>query len=410
MIYKVFFAWQSELDDTQGYIKNHLRKAASLFSKDGDQLDIIFYPAQNMAGSPSIPNLIIEQIKQSDVFIADLSTVAKLESGKELSNANVMYELGVARAYLGENRIIILVDKEFTIVEKLAFDVNHSRITSFERNKENFYKDLYTYIKKAIEYANNQKNILDYSMNEILSDLLIVYNNCFRLLRGYEEVIEIKEVSKAFIKRISNKIFLDIQIHNNFAPMLFNMKQNMKQIVGSNNFEQSYKIKLVELIKTIEHFCFVFQKNRESFFAEVTGEEIINCLMDSCGTFLKVAVSDDEIDKSIFFRDNTYLFSYISKGIVICDCFDKRNIEKYLSKVQEVDIRMDDGLVTKIKDHKYITCETFYSLNEGSEKVFTELLVKILLLIHDIIKEIGLVITMEEDGKKQNYFSFHRNK
>ena len=406
MTYKVFLAWQSELDDTQKYIKKHLRKVADLFSKKGDILDIIFYPAQDESGSPSIPNLIIEQIKESDVFIADLSTVAKLESGKELSNANVMYELGVARAYLGENRIIMLVDKEVTTVEKLAFDINHSRMTSFDKANQNFYKDLCEYIIKAINYAKNQRDILNYSMNEILSHLLIIYNNCFRLLSGYEETIEIRQVSDSLIDRVKNKIFWDIQIYNNFEPMLFSMNENMKRIVNSDIFDQNYKMKLIELIKTIEHYCFVFQKNSGSFFSQVESESIINCLMDSCGTFLKIAVPDDEIDKSVFFRDNTYLFS--SKDIPICDCFDKRSIDEYLSAVKEADVRMPNGLVTRIKDHKYVLCDRFYMLNAGSEEVFTELLVKIILLIENILQELGLVITMEEDEKKQNYFSFHR--
>lgn len=306
MTYKVFLAWQSELYDTQKYIKGQLRKVKNMFAEKGDNLDIIFYPAQNEAGSPSIPDLIIEQIKESDVFIADLSTVANLESGKELSNANVMFELGVARAYLGENRIIILVDKDVTNIEKLAFDINHSRITSFDKADQSFYKNLCEYIIKAINYAKNQRNILNYSMNTILSHLLIIYNNCFRLLSGYDETIEIRQVSDSLINSMKNKIFWAIQIYNNFEPMLFSMNENMRQVVNSDIFDQNYKMKLIDLMKAIEHYCFVFQKNSASFFSQVENESILNYLMDSCGTFLKVAVSDDEIDKSVFFRDNTY--------------------------------------------------------------------------------------------------------
>ena len=63
MRYKVFFAWQSELDSTQKYIKKQLKKVEKLFSQEGDNLEVIYYPAQTEAGSPSIPNLIIEHIK-----------------------------------------------------------------------------------------------------------------------------------------------------------------------------------------------------------------------------------------------------------------------------------------------------------------------------------------------------------
>ena len=406
MTYKVFLAWQSEIDDTQKYIKKQLKMVASLFDKEGDNLDIVFYPAQDEAGAPSIPNLIIQQIKKSDVFVADSSTVVTLESGKELSNANVMYELGVARAYLGENRIIMLVDKDVTNIEKLAFDINHSRMTPFGKENKVFYKDLCEYIKKAIVHARNQRDILNYSMDEILSNLLIIYNNCFRLISGYEECIDIKDVSDSVIDRVKSNVFLDIQIDNNFEPMLFSIKENMKQIVNSDIFDQNYKMKLVELVKNIEHYCFVFQKNKDSFFSQVGGNVFTNCLMDSCGTFLKVAVSDDEIDKSVFFRDNTYLFTF--NNLLLCDCFDKRSIKGYLSTVKETNVRMRDGLVARIKDHKYVLCDKFYRINDGSEKVFTELLVKIKVLIESIIEELGLIITMEEDGKKQNYFSFHR--
>lgn len=43
-----------------------------------------------------------------------------------------MYELGIADALLGANRTIILAD-ENTKIEKLAFDINHKRISRLTR-------------------------------------------------------------------------------------------------------------------------------------------------------------------------------------------------------------------------------------------------------------------------------------
>ena len=129
--------------------------------------------------------------------------------------------------------------------------------------------------------------------------------------------------------------------------------------------------------------------------------------------FLILVVLVFQIATMFFPEEGTALYGDRLDGIEEVELSNSKltKIESNLKSdgaVKEADVRMPNGLVTRIKDHKYVLCDRFYMLNAGSEEVFTELLVKIILLIENILQELGLVITMEEDEKKQNYFSFHR--
>lgn len=90
------------------------------------ELELIFNSTQDEAGSPDIKNSIIEQIKSCDVFVGDLSFF--IDSEHCISNGNVLYESGVADAFLGEERVILVCDEKARI-ENIAFDINHKRIS-----------------------------------------------------------------------------------------------------------------------------------------------------------------------------------------------------------------------------------------------------------------------------------------
>ena len=141
-MYKLFFAWQSQVKDTHNFIRKHLRLAVKELEKQGLDITIIESPTQEEAGSPDITGAIWEQIYDSEVFVGDVSFV---ENGT--SNSNVMYEVGIADALLGANRVILLADSNTTINE-IAFDINHKRISP-TKDSEFFYKELASWIQAA---------------------------------------------------------------------------------------------------------------------------------------------------------------------------------------------------------------------------------------------------------------------
>ncbi|SHI81597.1 hypothetical protein SAMN02745194_01147 [Roseomonas rosea] len=131
---RVFFSWQSDLPQgpTTLAVRAALRSAASQIEAD-HPVDIVIEEAtSNSAGSPYIPFELADKIRRADIFVGDITTVARIsEDGKSLPNPNVTFELGVASAHLGWQRIIMLFNEELATLDKLPFDFDRHRISKF---------------------------------------------------------------------------------------------------------------------------------------------------------------------------------------------------------------------------------------------------------------------------------------
>lgn len=86
---------------------------------------------RDVSGSPYIPFKLAEKIRGSDIFIADITTVALTSSSKSIPNPNVAYELGLAAAHLGWDRIILLFNEEVADFKDLPFDFDRHRISTY---------------------------------------------------------------------------------------------------------------------------------------------------------------------------------------------------------------------------------------------------------------------------------------
>ena len=78
---------------------------------------------------------ILDKILKAEIFIADVSTVCKNEEGERvryLPNPNVLFELGYARAILGEERIILFTS---TDIDQLPFDIRPNRTTAINEKR-----------------------------------------------------------------------------------------------------------------------------------------------------------------------------------------------------------------------------------------------------------------------------------
>lgn len=145
---KVFYSWQSDVKEVKDLIEKQLRLAESAILKD-DKLPRISVDEStaNRAGSPSIPETILEKIRESDIFIADVTIInADDEKYRKTPNPNVVFELGYAVSQLGWDRIILLNCNDNGKAEDLPFDFRSHRITTFSLKSNN----LQTEIKKAI--------------------------------------------------------------------------------------------------------------------------------------------------------------------------------------------------------------------------------------------------------------------
>ena len=76
---------------------------------------------------------ILDKIRSSAVFVADVSAIARTSDGKCLPNPNVLIELGWALRELGAERIIAVLNTASGCKpDDLPFDIRHRRTLTYE--------------------------------------------------------------------------------------------------------------------------------------------------------------------------------------------------------------------------------------------------------------------------------------
>jgi hypothetical protein len=86
---QMFFSWQSDVSDNHKTMGNALKKACEVIRDEGEY-DIAYDESTwARSGSPVIEAVVAEKIKKCDLFIADLTPIAK-NGKKDLPNPNVM--------------------------------------------------------------------------------------------------------------------------------------------------------------------------------------------------------------------------------------------------------------------------------------------------------------------------------
>jgi len=147
MEFTVFYAWQSDSDAgvNRSFIETALKEALKRIDND---ISIQASPRldKDTAEVPGIPNIaetILEKILECGIFAADLTFVGSTaDSGKLLSNANVLLELGIALGTVGWQRIILVMNTAFGEPHYLPFDLQHRRwpITYAIKDRQNASK------------------------------------------------------------------------------------------------------------------------------------------------------------------------------------------------------------------------------------------------------------------------------
>ena len=134
--FTVFYAWQSDSPsrDNRNFIESALESALKNIHRTGtiEQSPRLDKDTKDVPGIPDIANTILEKIRTSDVFVADVSFVgtvgAQDNSGNEpIPNPNVMLELGYALSELGWERILLVLHTATGKPEDLPFDLRNRR-------------------------------------------------------------------------------------------------------------------------------------------------------------------------------------------------------------------------------------------------------------------------------------------
>jgi hypothetical protein len=131
---KIFWSWQS---DTPGNIGRHLVRQAIEDSiqqinaettiEDSPRKEelTLDHDRKGIGGSPDLTPTILEKIRESSIFIADVTPIGKSENGRALMNPNVAIELGYALSQVGSEGILMILNRTFGDRESLPFDLRH---------------------------------------------------------------------------------------------------------------------------------------------------------------------------------------------------------------------------------------------------------------------------------------------
>lgn len=272
MATKIFFSWQSDLD--QDITTKSIRKSIDKFIKYSSdfQLD---EATRNTSGSPNIPPTIFNKISKCDIFICDVTTInGDNNDNRKMPNPNVLIELGYAIATIGWSRIIMLYNTEIYKLE-LPFDISTNRVSTFKIKDSNDNKGK-EFLMKLIQNAIQA----------------IVDDNPLKPYYQTPEFIKRKndiDCLNTYLKNISFRIFDDFfqNMPRLLNSCMFQIIPELESIIKSTSFsiydkELKNKIEIFtyELMNALNygnyyidynnHFKFVENEDNKLIFSEIS--------------------------------------------------------------------------------------------------------------------------------------------
>lgn len=146
--YTIFVSWQSDIPQVREMLIRCINDQVKKQSTKYDVKVSVDQATRDLPGSPKIEDSIFEKIRNSDIFIADITPIATFAK-KRLPNPNVSIELGFAIKTLGWKRIILVAYNDSSWdTTNLPFDINHHRIGLFNEEK---HLDLSFEIQSCLE-------------------------------------------------------------------------------------------------------------------------------------------------------------------------------------------------------------------------------------------------------------------
>ena len=393
MEYKIFYSWQNQNKETRKFIDNQLKKTKSYMKNEYNiKINIIDSPTKEEAGSPDICEKILEQIMTCDVFIGDLTPIIKQDdSNKLISNPNVMYETGIAISTIGESRIILLMenDNKNNKVDDLCFDINHNRISPISIKNENFYKSLSEWIKTSIEHLTAQKFIDDFVVKDLINDIVVVYNNFFRMIYTYTEYypMNFNNLSKDDISHKLSFQYLNIfQVRRDYSAMIRRISRAIKELTNNSRYRKLV-YELVLFCNALNDYNNLNLKSKYKFFEEVEVNNQLTYILGSNEQFyIKKTTNYSDIKDSHFFREDTYLLSIIDKESSYCfiDIFLKDSIDKTIKSLEQAYINRDGKLYAE-QENIYYKNLPLYIININNIDKYSEIIYKIIYHINNIL-------------------------
>ena len=164
---KIFYCWQSDLKRQKEVLEESLNRVITKLNEEINSDFTLDQDTKNTITSDNVTRTVLQKIKESSLFIADISIVHSWFK-KAYVNQNVMFELGFALKKLGTEKIILLFNKKSGNHRKLPFDIMMMKHLEFSTKAiEPFENDLYNILKEKYEKCNFREIYDDWDQHDI---------------------------------------------------------------------------------------------------------------------------------------------------------------------------------------------------------------------------------------------------
>ena len=178
---KVFWSWQSDTPGKVGryFVRDSLEQAlddlkheVDLDEPDREHEDLhLDHDRKGAPGSPDLAQLILGKIRDSSVFVADVTPVGKTTASKDLINANVAIELGYALHVVGNEGFLMVMNEAYGDHTSLPFDLRQkagpiifllppdATKEQISRTRGPFVGQLKVALRECLNAKKSQKNL-----------------------------------------------------------------------------------------------------------------------------------------------------------------------------------------------------------------------------------------------------------
>jgi hypothetical protein len=150
----VFYAWQSDAKRlvTRDVIEEAAKAACERITSDkaSDWSLTLDSDTRGVAGMCDIPNTILDKIRRSEIFLADLTLVGKSNDGsKQMPNSNVVFELGFAAGVHDFGALVGVMNEAYGQIDGQIFDIKRRGCLFFDLS-ENADKNARVAVKEKL--------------------------------------------------------------------------------------------------------------------------------------------------------------------------------------------------------------------------------------------------------------------
>ena len=392
MKYKIFLAWQSQNRTTSKFIKAQLKKSVALLSERGYDIVLIERPTQEDSGAPNINSVIWEQISDSDVFIADISNIIQNDQ-TIISNPNVMYELGIAEALLGAHRTILLCD-ENTPVDKVAFDINHNRISSIKTSNTNLFIDLADWLESALIEADKERYIKTYCVETFLEDLILITNYfyCLSNIRSQIEKCPEFPTLDTIRESLTTEQYSSLFVNVDFNNLICIMEDKLQKLYAFSHKKLIWYV--INIIKVLKDYQFILDNQKESPWTQELKKTANYIMLDKKSFFIKDVSDAIALKMSVYLNSNVVIYGDGTRLFAT----DKRLFKNLELRYQNITLESGEEMTmvnTKLFSLKPELVETFtqciYNIFHSLEQFFDYCNIE-LCLTDDVGEYTGMIV------------------